>query len=173
MHNVPSSSNKNPYQSDEPTAHYEPTLPPQPHTGGTWNLPYQGPTFTPAVPVSTSPSAPAYNPSPSTQPHNTNYASHVQPQNGLPTTYGQLNQQQWIGQGLPPINPDQYSKRVKAIYSGLDDIFSFYNQLHNASAQWGVFLKNLSTVHKNVSLCPSFYCSNSNGAICSYGCYLV
>jgi hypothetical protein len=139
MHNVPTSSTKNPYRS---AAEHPACDAPTQHMGDPWNAPktQHEPTFHPGIPtllpsITTSPSTPVYIPPHSSQPYNTEFAQYMPPQ-GVPP-YGQFNQQQFIGQGLPPINPDQYSKRVKAIYSGLDDIFSFYNQLHNASAQWG------------------------------------
>jgi hypothetical protein len=58
-------------------------------------------------------------------------------------------------------NPDQFHKRVKALYGGPQDTFSFYNQLTNASAQWGVNLKILQNVRNNMTLCPDIY----NGAL--------
>jgi hypothetical protein len=57
--------------------------------------------------------------------------------------------------GLPPVNHDQALKRARIQFTGLGDIFVFYNQLMNALEQFGIYLISLSTVKYQTSLCPT------------------
>jgi hypothetical protein len=59
--------------------------------------------------------------------------------------------------GLPPLNHDAAIKRVKIQYTGIGDMFVFYNQLLNALEQFGVFLMSLNQVQYNTSICPTTY----------------
>jgi len=58
---------------------------------------------------------------------------------------------------LPPVNHDQALKRAKIQFSGLGDIFVFYNQLMNAMEQFGIYLLPLMQVKYQQSLCPESY----------------
>jgi hypothetical protein len=58
---------------------------------------------------------------------------------------------------LPPVNHDQALKRAKIQFSGLGDIFVFYNQLMNAMEQFGIYLLPLPQVKYQHSLCPDSY----------------
>jgi hypothetical protein len=55
---------------------------------------------------------------------------------------------------LPPVNHDQALKHVRIHFTGLGDIFVFYNQLMNALEQFGIYLIPLSNVKYQQSLCP-------------------
>jgi hypothetical protein len=57
--------------------------------------------------------------------------------------------------GLPPVNHDQALKHARIQFTGLGDIFVFYNQLMNALEQFGIYLIPLSTVKYQTSLCPT------------------
>lgn len=59
--------------------------------------------------------------------------------------------------GLPPLNHDAALKRAKIQYTGIGDMFVFYNQLLNGMEQFGVFLTPLNQVRYNDSLCPKAY----------------
>lgn len=59
--------------------------------------------------------------------------------------------------GLPPVNHDQALKRARIQFTGLGDIFVFYNQLMNALEQFGIYLVPLSTVKYQQSLCPEHH----------------
>jgi hypothetical protein len=43
-------------------------------------------------------------------------------------------------QGIPPLNHDPAMKWAKIQFTGLGDIFVFYNQLMNGMEQFGIFL---------------------------------
>jgi hypothetical protein len=58
---------------------------------------------------------------------------------------------------LPIVNHDQALKRAKIQFTGLGDIFVFYNQLMNALEQFGIYLIPLNTVKYQVSLCPTHH----------------
>jgi hypothetical protein len=58
---------------------------------------------------------------------------------------------------LPPVNHDQALKRAKIQFSGLGDIFVFYNQLMNSMEQFGIYLLPLPKVKYQMSLCPDSY----------------
>lgn len=56
---------------------------------------------------------------------------------------------------LPPVNHDQALKHAKVQFTGLGDVFVFYNQLLNAMEQFGIYLLPLTNVKYQLSLCPS------------------
>jgi hypothetical protein len=56
---------------------------------------------------------------------------------------------------LPPVNHDYAIKRTKIQFTGLGDIFVFYNQLMNGMDHFGVSLLPLSQVKYQCSLCPT------------------
>jgi hypothetical protein len=60
-------------------------------------------------------------------------------------------------QQLPPVNHDQALKRARIQFTGLGDIFVFYNQMMNAMEQFGIFLVPLPEAKYQVSLCPNSY----------------
>jgi len=60
--------------------------------------------------------------------------------------------------GLPPVNHDQALKRGKIQFTGLGEIFVFYNQLMNAMEQFGIYLVPLKQVKYQQSLCPDIHC---------------
>jgi hypothetical protein len=86
-----------------------------------------------------------------TVPHTANIPSPIPP-----GTHYQDNQSNSV-HGLPPINHDAAITRVKIQYTGIGDMFFFYNQLLNALEQFGVFLIPLNNVKYNTSLCPTTY----------------
>jgi len=55
---------------------------------------------------------------------------------------------------LPVVNHDQAMKRAKIIFTGLEDMFVFYNQLLNGMEQFGIYLIPLQSVVYRKSLCP-------------------
>lgn len=56
---------------------------------------------------------------------------------------------------LPPVNHDQALKRAKIQFTGLGDMFVFYNQLLNGMEQFGVYLVPLNQVSYQMDLCPT------------------
>jgi hypothetical protein len=56
---------------------------------------------------------------------------------------------------LPLVNHDQAMKRAKIQFSGLGDLFIFYNQLMNAMEQFCIYLVPLTQVKYQQSLCPT------------------
>jgi hypothetical protein len=103
-------------------------------------------------------------PSDPTMQTNANYQPHVSsiPQSvdvnyGIhPTStyngYGQLDPA-----GLPWLNHDAAIKRAKVQFTGLGDMFVFYNQLLNALEQFGIFLTPLNRIVYKNNLCPATY----------------
>jgi hypothetical protein len=59
--------------------------------------------------------------------------------------------------GLPWLNHDAALKRAKVQFTGLGDIFIFYNQLLNALDQFGVYLTPLNQIKYQLNLCPTTY----------------
>lgn len=58
---------------------------------------------------------------------------------------------------IPPLNHDQAIKRAKIQFTGLGDIFVFYNQLMNGMDQFGIYLIPLNSVSYRTDLCPTHY----------------
>lgn len=58
---------------------------------------------------------------------------------------------------IPPLNHDQALKRAKIQFTGLGDMFVFYNQLMNGMEQFGIFLIPLNTVSYQTDICPTYY----------------
>jgi hypothetical protein len=58
---------------------------------------------------------------------------------------------------LPPVNHDAAVKRAKIQYTGLGDLFVFYNQLLNGMEQFGIYLSSLDTLRYQESVCPAYY----------------
>jgi len=58
---------------------------------------------------------------------------------------------------LPPVNHDAAIKRAKIQYTGLGDLFVFYNQLLNGMEQFGIYLSSLDTLRYQESVCPAFH----------------
>jgi len=58
---------------------------------------------------------------------------------------------------LPPVNHDAAIKRAKIQYTGLGDLFVFYNQLLNGMEQFGIYLSPLDNVRYQESVCPAEY----------------
>ena len=58
---------------------------------------------------------------------------------------------------LPPLNHDHALKRAKIQFTGLGDMFVFYNQLLNGMEQFGVYLTPLHRVTYQMSLSPNSY----------------
>jgi hypothetical protein len=56
---------------------------------------------------------------------------------------------------LPPVDHDQALKRAMIQFSGLGDIFAFYNQWINVMEQFGIYLVPLTNVKYQQSLCPT------------------
>jgi hypothetical protein len=71
----------------------------------------------------------------------------------IPTTVHTRN----LVTSLPPVNHDQALKRAKIHFTGLGDIFVFYNQLLNAMEQFGIYLIPLKNVKYQQSLCPTHH----------------
>jgi hypothetical protein len=59
--------------------------------------------------------------------------------------------------GLPPLNHDHALKRAKVHFTGLGDMFVFYNQLLNGMEQFGIFLTPLNQVRYQMNPCPTHY----------------
>ncbi len=65
---------------------------------------------------------------------------------------------QFSPDGLPTLNADQFSRRVKLQLTTVDDILVFYyTQLMNQSSQWGLLLEHPSNIKHDTSLCPTHY----------------
>jgi len=58
---------------------------------------------------------------------------------------------------MPPLNHDQVIKHAKIQFTGLGDIFVFYNQLMNGMEQFGIYLIPLNSVSYQLDLCPLNY----------------
>jgi hypothetical protein len=58
---------------------------------------------------------------------------------------------------IPTLNHDQAIKRAKIQFTGLGDIFVFYNQLMNGMEQFGIFLIPLNNVSYQIDFCPPHY----------------
>ncbi len=58
---------------------------------------------------------------------------------------------------IQPLNHDQAIKRAKIQFTGLGDIFVFYNQLMNSMDQFGIDLIPLNNVSYQTDLCPKHY----------------
>lgn len=58
---------------------------------------------------------------------------------------------------IPPLNHDQAIKRATFQFTGLGDIFVFYNQLMNGMEHFGIYLLPLDRVSYQVDLCPQQY----------------
>jgi hypothetical protein len=58
---------------------------------------------------------------------------------------------------IQPLNHDQTIKRAKIQFTGLGDIFVFYNQLMNSMDQFGIDLIPLNNVSYQTDLCPKHY----------------
>lgn len=56
---------------------------------------------------------------------------------------------------LTPVNHDQALKHPKVQFTGLGNVFIFYNQLLNAMEQFGIYLLPLTNVKHQLSLCPT------------------
>jgi hypothetical protein len=56
---------------------------------------------------------------------------------------------------LPPVNYDYAIKHSRIQFTGLGDMFVFYNQLLNGMDQFGVYLLPLNMVDYQKSLCPT------------------
>jgi hypothetical protein len=56
---------------------------------------------------------------------------------------------------LPPVNHDHAIKRTRVQFTGLGDMFVFYNHLLNSMDQFGIYLMPLKKVEYQKSLCPT------------------
>ena len=67
-------------------------------------------------------------------------------------------QDSYVGHdGLPRLNFDQIIKRVRVHFNGHGDNIVFYNQLNNALAPYGCYLKPIQDLRLNESVCPDTY----------------
>lgn len=64
---------------------------------------------------------------------------------------------QYSRDGLPMLNPDMFSRRVKITLTNIDDTLVFYTQLLNQAFQWGILLKPINHIQFGESLCPQHY----------------
>jgi hypothetical protein len=127
-HNNPTSSK--PVHSDK-HASYRPNTP---------TTEYDGPTFIPSPRAAETISA---------QPHIVSPPGYFDP-------YGH-RAPQFSPDGLPTLNADQFSRRVKLQLTTVDDILVFYTQLMNQSSQWGILLEHPSNIKHDTSLCTTHY----------------
>lgn len=106
-------------------------------------------------PYDSSASLPDYNYNRSQNTPNTTNGPTPQPPK-VPTTVHINNPYaQTTGDSLPQVNHDYAIKWTKIKFTGLDDIFVFYNQLMNSMEPFGVYLIPLSQVKYQYSLCPT------------------
>ena len=61
------------------------------------------------------------------------------------------------GHGLPPVHHDAAIKRAKIQFTGLGELFVFYNQLLNGMQQFGIYLSPLDNVRYQESVCHAEY----------------
>lgn len=64
---------------------------------------------------------------------------------------------QYSPNGLPILNPDMFSRRVKITLTNVDDTLVFYTHLLNQSFQWGILWKPVNHIKFGQSLCPQSY----------------
>jgi len=63
--------------------------------------------------------------------------------------------QSYAKHSLPQVNHEQALKRAKIQFTGLGDMFVFYNQILNGMEQLGIYLVPLNKVTYQIDLCPT------------------